>query len=102
MLKTIRSLIFGVVASTFLEAKGIVVIELGQEPKEIEECSCTTCRWDLNAKSIVAILELMKNKWYLKFIRFFKGATVNQHIRVLILKNTHTQIFHKCSQPIVL
>jgi hypothetical protein len=43
-----------------LEAKGIIILELGQEPKEIEKCSCIACRWHLNAKSIVAILELMK------------------------------------------
>jgi hypothetical protein len=85
------SLILRVVASTVLEARGIVILELGQEPKEIEECSCVTCCWDLNAKSRVAILKLMKNKWYLKFVGLFKGAIINQHIRVLVPKNTHTQ-----------
>ncbi len=33
----------------------------------------------------------MKNKWYLKFVGLFKGAIVNQHIRMLVPKNTHTQ-----------
>jgi hypothetical protein len=47
----------------------------------------------LGPKSKVAILELMKNKWYLKFVGFFKGTIVNQHIRVLVPKNTHTQYF---------
>ncbi len=41
----------------------------------------------LGPKSRVAILELMKNKWYLKFVGFFKGTIVNQHIRVLVPKS---------------
>jgi hypothetical protein len=74
-----------------LEAKRIVIFEFGQEPKKIKECNYITYRWDLNAKSRIVILELMKNKWYLKFVGLFKGAIVNQHIRMLVPKNTHTQ-----------
>jgi len=49
-----------VVAFTSLEARKVIILELGQELERTKECNCATCHWDPNAKSITTIIKLCK------------------------------------------
>jgi hypothetical protein len=48
-----------VVAFTYLEARKVIILEIGQELERTKECNCATCHWDPNAKYITIIIKPM-------------------------------------------